>query len=398
VTGRRTGVRPWLVALPLAVLVPACSDDAEPLATGGATTSTSAADPAADLAIERCSDLPVEAAAVDGPLSSDPQVATWQQQRADVGMASDEASTVAAEAAGNEIPDVAGFGWPMTDEEFTGLMAFQEQAGAAIDEAQAVLDGRPELGSASLDNARRLALITTAGDAAALQAELDAAIGEGRVVVEHVVRSEADLLALAEAVREYIGPDLVSTGVGNRHRRLTVGLGVLDPAIVADLAAAFPDDVDAMCVEGALPADVVPEGPQPTEGDGWRLLADEPGVGVPYDTGVATSEQELDALWAEIGIPSAPPDIDFEREVVVWFGPAVSGSCDDIRMDDVVLGDEVYPVIVLPGGMRGCTDDANPHAYVVAIERVRIPARFTITLGEQTPDACCPEARTEVEL
>ena len=48
---------------------------------------------------------------------------------------------------------------------------------------------------------------------------------------------------------------------------------------------------------------------------------------------------------------------------------------------------------------RGCTDDANPHAYVVAVERARLPERFTISVRpDGVSEECCPESETEVEL
>ena len=194
-----------------------------------------------------------------------------------------------------------------------------------------------------------------------------------------------------------LGIRYAGIGSGNLQNIVPVDLEVLDPEVVAGLAAAVP--TGTVCVTGADPADVVPEGPQPEAGDGWRLLADEPGIGMAYATGAATDQAGYDALWAEIGLPGDPPAVDFATEVVLWFGPAVSGSCDEIRLDDVDLDEEtatVRPEIVLIGGNRSCTDDANPHAYVVAYERSRLPQRFTVTVAPN--DQCCPEATTEVEL
>ena len=51
----------------------------------------------------------------------------------------------------------------------------------------------------------------------------------------------------------------------------------------------------------------------------------------------------------------------------------------------------------MPGGTGACTADANPHAYVVAIARDRLPAGpFAIQLGAADPPAGVPEERTLV--
>jgi hypothetical protein len=86
----------------------------------------------------------------------------------------------------------------------------------------------------------------------------------------------------------------------------------------------------------------------------------------------------------------------------VWFG-AVYGSSCPIRLDDVVVdtGQEravVHAVTVVPGGTGACTDDANPHSYVIALERDRLPAGpFAIQLGPTDPPAGVPEERTVVD-
>ena len=73
----------------------------------------------------------------------------------------------------------------------------------------------------------------------------------------------------------------------------------------------------------------------------------------------------------------------------MWFG-AVYGSTCPIRLDDVAVVTDhepalVHAVTVVPGGTGACTADANPHAYVVAIERERLPAGpFAIQLGPPT--------------
>ncbi len=78
------------------------------------------------------------------------------------------------------------------------------------------------------------------------------------------------------------------------------------------------------------------DGPQPTSGDGWRLLAVER-TGDSYRTGAATTEDQYAALWAQSGVTAARPPVDFDNDIVIWFG-AVYGSGCEIRMETVCLG------------------------------------------------------------
>jgi hypothetical protein len=75
--------------------------------------------------------------------------------------------------------------------------------------------------------------------------------------------------------------------------------------------------------------------------------------------------------------------------VVLWFGAVYGSSCPGIRLDDVVVDAErsvVHALIVLPDPPAGCTDDANGHAYLVALDRDRLPAPpFRIQLDADGP-------------
>jgi hypothetical protein len=155
---------------------------------------------------------------------------------------------------------------------------------------------------------------------------------------------------------------------------------------------------ERICVDGVDPATLPEPGPQPLAGEGWRLLADEPRVGDIYRTAIATDPGGLAALWDTIGLLGPLPDVDFTTEVVIWFGAVYSGSCPHIRLDDVVVdGTLVYAVIVSPEYAGYCTADANPRAYVVALQRDRLPAGpFAIQLRASDP---APETleRTDVD-
>jgi hypothetical protein len=178
---------------------------------------------------------------------------------------------------------------------------------------------------------------------------------------------------------------------------VSVFVGVLDEAHLAPLAS-FADE--RLCVEGVDAADAVVDGPQPTEGDGWRLLGTQR-TGFTYRTGVATTTDQYEALWGLSGISAEAPAVDFGTEIVVWFG-AVYGSSCEIRLDDVIIDTEgqlVFGDFVIPGNPGRCESDANPEAYVVAIERTLLPAApFDVQLGERDPPKGVPEERTVVKV
>ncbi|GAB2603977.1 hypothetical protein [Pseudactinotalea suaedae] len=139
-------------------------------------------------------------------------------------------------------------------------------------------------------------------------------------------------------------------------------------------------------------------GEQTTAGSGWRLLGE--GLsGSAYRTGVATTADQMEALWDEAGLDGDPPPIDFATEIGVWFGAVYGGDCP-IRLDDVVVtGDVLHAEIVIRGYPDGCSDDANPHAYVVAVERTMLPDRaFWVQLSADDPPRGEPEERTFVDV
>ncbi|MGF1616614.1 MAG: hypothetical protein ACFCU2_02230 [Acidimicrobiia bacterium] len=105
-------------------------------------------------------------------------------------------------------------------------------------------------------------------------------------------------------------------------------------------------------------------------------------------------------MWEPIGLQSSLPHVDFETEIVVWFGAVYGSSCPDIRLDDVIVdGALVYAEIGLPNPPVACTADANPHAYVVAIDRDRLPkGPFAIQLDANGPPPGAPEERTVVTV
>ena len=225
--------------------------------------------------------------------------------------------------------------------------------------------------------------------------------GEGVVVVE-VPYTHAELEAVREramAALEPAGALPMGGSSGDAAYGVVSLYGVPDTPEARQALAGLAGE--PLCVDLVDAGLIAPEGPQPEAGDGWRLLGHEEGAGEAYRTGLATTDDQLAALWSESGLGGAAPEVDWEREVVAWFG-AVYGSSCPIRLDGVaVTGDVLHPETVVPGAgpMMACTDDANPHSYVVAVERSLLPeGPFRLQLGPEDPPGGVPQERTVVDV
>jgi len=225
------------------------------------------------------------------------------------------------------------------------------------------------------------------GDVADRQAEIEEMFpGEG-VVAVHLDWTEADLSDLERRVSAELGGvvELLGTSVDALRGYVNVVIPVLDDDSLQAIADRFPDE--RICVEGLEPEDVVPPGTQPAAGDGWRLLYEEDEVGDVYRVGIAWDHASLSELTGEIpGLGDIDLDVDFNSEIVVWFGAVHGSSCPNLRLDDVVVdGDFVYAEIVNTDNALACTDDAIPQTYLVGVERSRLPAPpFYISLDGGT--------------
>ena len=238
-------------------------------------------------------------------------------------------------------------------------------------------------------------------DAQARQTELEQLFPEVGVVAVGVDWTMAELETLQQRVSNEIGPLFpVSSWTSVTQGVVGIGVGVLTAERIAAIEQRFADE--PICIEGADPADVPAAGPQAQQGEGWRLLADEQGAGQPYRTGIASDQASYQRLWTDIGLSGDPPPVEFQSEVVIWFGAVYGSSCPNLRLDDVVVEREkalVHAQIVLVDPPAACTADANPHAYLVALERARLPSGpFAIQLGADDPPAGVPEERTLVDV
>jgi hypothetical protein len=269
-----------------------------------------------------------------------------------------------------------------------------------VDEVRAWAVGQPGFEDIWIDRDHH-GWITVAfsEEAAARQRDLSARFPDVGVVAVQVDWTTAELEALQRRIHEALPPDVVSaSGTLATQGVVMIGVGVLTPERVALVEERFAGQ--AVCLEGIDPADAPVPGPQQAAGDGWRLLATEP-TGQPYRTGIAWDEASLEVLWANAGVSAPIPTVDFETEAVIWFGAVYGGSCPDLRLDDVVIDDArriVHAEIVLVDPAAACTADANPRAYLVAVDRSRLPAPpFAIQLTAEDPPGGVPEERTLVD-
>ena len=236
-------------------------------------------------------------------------------------------------------------------------------------------------------------------DAAARQRDLEREFPGVGVVAVPVDWTMAELEALQQRVHTELPPDVASgSGTLVTQGVVMIGTGVLSPEREALIEARFSGE--RVCLEGLDPADAPAPGPQQPAGLGWRLLATEP-TGSPYRTGIAWNSASLEELWATAGVSAPIPAVDFRTEVVIWFGAVYSSSCPDIRLDDVVVDGGrriVHADLVLLNAGMGCNADANPRAYMVAVQRLVLPPpTFAIQLTAEDPPGGVPEERTLVD-
>ena len=235
-------------------------------------------------------------------------------------------------------------------------------------------------------------------DAAARQAELENEFPDIGAVAVQVPWTESELLNLQRRVREVLNAVVENGSTGTLINKGVVSAEIvyLKPDVVARLNREFAGE--PVCISG-LPPELAPvEGPQPTGGRGWRLLTDQDETGESYRTGIAFDDESYATLWRTARLAGEPPPVDFESEVAIWFGAVHGSSCPRIRLDDVVVDENAQLVFsditYLDGG--ACTADAIPHAYVVALDRSRLPeAPFKIQLSA---DSTTYMERTTVDV
>lgn len=217
--------------------------------------------------------------------------------------------------------------------------------------------------------------------------------------VRKVDFTEADLRELLEGLDfDALGPDvqMVEAGVDTVRNVVTLVVKTNDASFEERAEAEHGGRLD-------VTAHPMPGPWQNAEsGDGWRLLAvGETTSAEAYTVRAATDDEAWAAMWDAIGPGDDRPAVDFSAEVAVSFGHGIGSSCRELRLDDVVIDDDVvYGVTSDPLSPRACTSDlAATAVFVVAVSRDALPATgFTVRLAEQTTTCADCGFSEEIEV
>lgn len=307
---------------------------------------------------------------------------------------------VASQPAGAQVRDCADVPWIFAEESAYRDEPVYGNADSLSEEVHGWASGQPGFVQLGLDREHNgwITVWVKDADVEAMRSEVAERWPDEGIVVVEVPWTVAELEAVRDEAQRALDEASVRTGGSGLmpHRGVVeISLGVITREALEVLA---PFAHRPLCITGT-PADEAPEEKeQPTAGPGWRLLG-EGLTGEAYRTGVATTDEQLDQVWRAAGLPAAPPEVDWEGEVAVWFG-AVYGSGCPVRLDGVeVVGDLVHADLVAPGEDFGCNADANPHAFVVAVEREVLPeGPFRVQLRAADPYPGTPEERTVVDV
>lgn len=127
--------------------------------------------------------------------------------------------------------------------------------------------------------------------------------------------------------------------------------------------------------------------------DPVRILATDLSlVAEPFTVAVIDNSADYQASWAQTDRSSAPPDVDWATEVVIYLGMAGSSSCP-VTFQHLVVDEDSANVYAEwdNNNLKNmpCTDDLSPQGVVLAVSRSVLPAgEFTLSLRS---DVMCPE-------
>lgn len=132
------------------------------------------------------------------------------------------------------------------------------------------------------------------------------------------------------------------------------------------------------------------------------VLIDGADVGDIYTTSLAADSADFAAMWQELGLIGQAPDVDFETQVVFYFGAVESRGCPLGAVVGLMYSageEKIFPDIpvVVPEGSTGCNADANRHAVLVAVARDDLPSgMFSLWISADDPPGCCADGVTFV--
>lgn len=257
-------------------------------------------------------------------------------------------------------------------------------------------DPRPAGGSEPLDRRLRQ-LAAEQADAAPAPHPWDEV--ERRVVPSSRSTRRSWAIAAAAAIVLVVGAAVVITGQ-QADAPSTIAPADTVPTDTGPVPTKPPSGPDTTEPPSTTePDDGAPDGGTGVEIPSRTLLDGQPS-GDTWTVSVVNTPDELDDLWAELEVDLDMEPVDFATSVVIHFGPAASSSCPfgpllAVRHDPD--SGYLYPDLPVEGG-PDCTDDANPHAVVVAIDRADLPDEaFTIWVANDEPPPGVAGAEIRVE-
>ena len=328
---------------------------------------------------------------LDSPLSEVGWIADAQIDRASVGLPS-TAAVVLEIAQGFDAEYLVGTGVRTPHEHDTVAAAFAAASSATLRNtallAEIITEYSPGQNQPLTPaGSGRYAVPYTDHDAARIgslvrdaNTELDTAGIDLEVVAVRVEHSIEELEHTAQLLASRLPRWWVRTD--HRLNAVTVDLGLAEPSDSDRWP--FQEPPPGVCLSTSDgPGDF---GPQPSTGEGWRLLAitDSQAPGgwgpVPY----AVTPIQLDSLWRDLEIPDDPPVIDFDHEIVAVFFETrgFPPACHRVFFAGVdFTADSVagQPRNVGPLNGGGCLAIGLPRSFVVALSRDHLPdSPFTL--------------------
>ena len=134
--------------------------------------------------------------------------------------------------------------------------------------------------------------------------------------------------------------------------------------------------------------------PSPVAG-AWRELATDLWLADdPFAARAATNASQLDELWQELGQDGAAPAVDFDQELVLFFGMSGSSSCPE-RLEALVvdIGEAtVHGRWADHDPNVPCTDDLQAQGVLLAVPRTDLPqVPFMFSLRSEPICRECPD-------
>ncbi len=127
----------------------------------------------------------------------------------------------------------------------------------------------------------------------------------------------------------------------------------------------------------------------------WRELASDVWLAEePFAARAATNQAQLDALWQDLGMTTPAPAVDFDQELVLFFGMSGSSTCPE-RLEGLVVDFEsatVHGRWAAQDPNVPCTDDLQAQGLLLAVPRADLPqVPFLFSLRADPICADCPD-------